>query len=45
MGDAYSGLKVNFSESSDKAAIKKSEVGKYKYLWVDFLLYIHVMLK
>ena len=25
-GDSYSGLKVNFSEASDKAAIKKSEV-------------------
>ena len=24
--DSYSGLKVNFSETSDKAAIKKSEV-------------------
>ena len=26
-GDSYSGLKVNFSEASDKAAIKKGEVG------------------
>ena len=25
-GDSYSGLKVNFSEASDKAAIKKIEV-------------------
>ena len=25
-GDSYSGLKVNFSEASDKAAIIKSEV-------------------
>ena len=25
-GDSYSGLEVSFSEASDKAAIKKSEV-------------------
>ena len=29
-GDSYSGLKVNFSEASDKAAKKKVRLGKYK---------------
>ena len=35
-------LIVNFSDASDKTAIKKSEVRykMYQFFWVDFLLYI-----
>ena len=41
-GDSYSGLKLSFSEASDKAAIKKKvREGKYKCFLADFLLYIH----
>ena len=41
-GDSFSGLKVSFSEASDKAAMKKKvRLGKYKCFLVNFWLYIH----